>query len=152
MYNGNVYLDSLRHYKNNSFFLVGHRKSKSSWWTIRQWYSIFICAGLPHSSVEVWVRQLSAPAKEHKGVVRRQDENSLRALHYLASGHAFDCATGFAISGGDTGKRGAKSVNILTSKRRNTTIPRSLMFWLTWLQIYPSCLHPLPINATAFNA
>ncbi len=49
--------------------------------------------------------------KDHKGAVRRQDENSLRALHYLATGHAFDCATGFTIIGGDEGKRGAKSAN-----------------------------------------
>ncbi len=130
MYNGNVYLDSLRHNKNNSFFLVSYRRSKSSWWTIRQWYSLFICAGLPHSSVVIWVRQLSARVKEPKGAVRRQDENSLRALHDLASGHAFDCATGFEIIGGDTGKSRAQSGNILALARRNiTTTPLSPMFW-----------------------
>ncbi len=56
-----------------------------------------------------WVltgRKLSIRVKEHKGAVRRMDENSLRALHYLASGHEFDCATGFAIIGGSTSSAG----------------------------------------------
>ncbi len=35
-------------------------------------------------------RQFGTRMKEHKGAVRRQDENSLLALHCLTSGHAFD--------------------------------------------------------------
>ncbi len=81
------------------------------------------CSDCPNAYVGQTGRQLSAGVKEHKGAVKRPDEISLRALHYLSTGHAFDCTTGFAIIGGDEGRSRAQSVNILTSARRNTTTP-----------------------------
>ncbi len=59
-------------------------------------YQVFY-SGDPNAYVGQTGRQRLARAKEHNGAVRRQDEISLRALHDLASGHAFDCATGYAI-------------------------------------------------------
>ncbi len=163
MYHGNVYLDSQRPIQNSSpkmahitFLLVSHRKSKSSWWTIRQWYSIFICAGPPHSSVVIWVRQLSARVKDYKGAVRRR----MKTLY----GH-FMIWRPATHSIAQTGSRllvatKAKSaVNPLIFLRSPGEIlkpppppPVSPMFWLAWHQLNLSCLHPLPINATAFNA
>ncbi len=40
--------------------------------------------------------------KEHKGAVRQQDENSLLALHFLATGHAFDWYRASIIGKGTT--------------------------------------------------
>ncbi len=42
-------------------------------------------------------RQLSTRVKEPEGAVRRQDENSLLALHCLTTGHAFDWDRAFII-------------------------------------------------------
>ncbi len=48
------------------------------------------CSECPSSYVGQTGRQFGTRMKEHKGAVRRQDENSLLALHCLTSGHAFD--------------------------------------------------------------
>ncbi len=46
--------------------------------------------------------ELSTRVKEHKGAVRRQDENSLLALHCLTTGHAFDWDRASIIGKGTT--------------------------------------------------
>ncbi len=91
-------------------------------------------------------RQLSTRVKKNIGAVRRQDESSLRALHYLASGHAFDCATGYAIIGDDKGKSRTQSVNILTSARRNTTTPPPPVF-----NVLTNMTSALPLMFTLFT-
>ncbi len=48
------------------------------------------CSDCPSSCVDQTGRQFGTRMKEHKGAVRRQDENSLLALHCLTYGHAFD--------------------------------------------------------------
>ncbi len=47
-------------------------------------------------------RKLSTRVKEHEGAVRRQDENSLLALHCLTTGHAFDWDRATVIGKGTT--------------------------------------------------
>ncbi len=47
-------------------------------------------------------RQLSTRVKEHKGAVRRQDENFLLALHCLTTGHASDWDRASVIGKGTT--------------------------------------------------
>ncbi len=60
--------------------------------------------GLPHPNAYVgqtgW--QLSTRVKEQTGAVRRQDENSLLALHCLTTGHAFDWDRASVIGKGTT--------------------------------------------------
>ncbi len=56
----------------------------------------------PNAYVHQTGRQLSALGIEHKGAVRRQDENSLLALHCLMTGHAFDWDRAPVIGKGTT--------------------------------------------------
>ncbi len=48
------------------------------------------CSECPNAYVGQTGQQLSTRVKQHKGAVRRQDENSLLALHCPTTGHAFD--------------------------------------------------------------
>ncbi len=48
------------------------------------------CSECASSYVGQTGRRFGTRTKEHKGTVRRQDENSLLALHCLTTGHAFD--------------------------------------------------------------
>ncbi len=60
------------------------------------------CSDCPNAYVDPTGRQLSTRVKEHKGAVRRQDENSLLALHYLMTSHAFDWNKASVIGKGTT--------------------------------------------------
>ncbi len=60
------------------------------------------CSGCRNAYVGQTCRQLSTRVKEHKGAVRGQDENSLIALHYRTTGHAFYWDRAFVIGKGTT--------------------------------------------------
>ncbi len=61
-------------------------------WVARAWTAklSISCFEYPSSYVDQAGRQFAKPIKVYKGVVRRQDENPLLALHCLTAGHAFD--------------------------------------------------------------
>ncbi len=58
----------------------------------RRWNVVYSipCSGCPSAYVGQTGRQFTTRMKEHQSAVRRQDKNSLLALHYLTTGHAFD--------------------------------------------------------------
>ncbi len=60
------------------------------------------CSACPNAYVSQTGRQLSTRVKEHKGAVRRQDEDYLLALHCLTTGHAFDWDRATVIGKGTT--------------------------------------------------
>ncbi len=60
------------------------------------------CSDCNNAYVGQTVRQLSTRVKEHKGVVRRQDEIYLLALHCLTTAHPFDWDRASVIGKGTT--------------------------------------------------
>ncbi len=60
------------------------------------------CSDYPNAYVGQTGRQLFTRVKKHKGAVRRHDANSLLALHFLTTGHAFDWDRASAIGKGTT--------------------------------------------------
>ncbi len=60
------------------------------------------CSECPSAYVGQTGRQLATRMKEHQSAVRRQDENSLLALHCLTIGHAFDWTRASVVGNGTT--------------------------------------------------
>ncbi len=104
------------------------------------------CPDYPNAHVGQTGQKLSTHVKEHKGEVRRQDENFLLTLNCLTTGHVFDLKRNHqvyarfhrdmtydshlilatepcVIMDGDEGMRRPQPVNILTQTRRTTPNP-----------------------------
>ncbi len=60
------------------------------------------CSECPSAYVGQTGIQFATRMKEHQSTVRRQDENSLLALHSLTTGHAFDWTRASVVGNGTT--------------------------------------------------
>ncbi len=60
------------------------------------------CSECPSAYVGQTGRQFATRMKEHQSAVRRQDENSLLALHCLTTGHAFAWTRASVVGNGAT--------------------------------------------------
>ncbi len=60
------------------------------------------CLECPSAYVGQTGRQFTTRMKENQSAVRRQDENSLLALHCLTTGHAFDWTRASVVGNGTT--------------------------------------------------